>query len=231
MSRSTRLSFTLMFPLLLLATSAVQAQNLQRLVAEFRFGAEQSTSITAAPLPLGPDGAPIYQKSFFLPADQATVFITLSSTGDAHEGAALWFSARVNGRFCNPGNDGAGFAPPGWVPLQKHFNYDSTYNGGMSGGDGGGGNSDMHDNGIYYTWCCPKDILDPGGFNRAEIRLATGAAGQTVFVERSHYYIDSVNTKLCNQADPIDKPGDPTDPDAVKDAMALEDNKVNNVKH
>lgn len=182
----------------------VQAQVLQRHVAEFRFGAEQSTTMTAAAFPGPPDGTPIYQRAFFLPPGQQTVFITLSTTGDAHSGAAHWFSARLNDVPCNLGNQGAGIAPNGWIPLQKHFGYENvTYtNSGVpnqSGGDGGGGNGDMHDNGIYYTWCCVDNVL-PGANNRAEIKMASSAAGVIVFVERSHYYIDSVNLRLCNPA-------------------------------
>jgi hypothetical protein len=184
-----------------LAPTALSAQQLNRWVAEFRFGAEQST-IAAPP------GALIYQKVFALPATERTLFVTLSTTGDAHEGNAIWFSVQVNGALCNTGDDGAGFAPPGWIPLQKHFDYDNvTYTtGGVSGvvgGDGGGGQGDMHDNGIYYTWCCPANILKPGFNNTVQIFMATSFAGSRVFIERSHFYIDSVATKLCNQADPV----------------------------
>lgn len=189
------------------AVTAAHAQVLNRHVAEWRFGAEQTTAVTAAPFPGPPDGSLIYMKRFFLPADQRTVFVTLSTTGDAHEGVAHWFSARLNGAVCNIGDEGAGFAPPGWIPLQKHFDYDPpvtyTSNGvaGQTAGDGGGGTGDMHDNGIYYTWCCLT--ADPGAFNTVEIKMATSFAGTPVYVERSHYYIDSVDLKLCNEADPV----------------------------
>ncbi|HYX26306.1 MAG TPA: hypothetical protein VFC23_19285 [Thermoanaerobaculia bacterium] len=184
--------------------AALFSQALNRWVAEYRFGAEQSSSAT-------PPGNLIYQKVFFLPASEHTLFVTLSTTGDAHLGNSHWFSAQVNGRFCNQGDDGAGFAPPGWVPLQKHFDYDNvTYTtggvSGVSGGDGGGGNGDMHDNGIYYTWCCPVDVLQPGANNTVQIFMATSFAGTTVFIERSHFFIDSVATRLCNQADPVPVP-------------------------
>lgn len=188
----------------LLAPAVVSAQALNRWVAEYRFGAEQFSNV-------GPPGTLIYQKTFLLPASQATLFVTISTTGDAHEGNSHWFSAQVNGNFCNKGNEGAGFAPPGWIPLQKHFDYNNvTYTTGgvpgQAGGDGGGGQGDMHDNGIYYTWCCPIDILRPGFNNTVQIFMATSFAGSPVFIERSHFYIDSVSTKLCNQADPVPVP-------------------------
>ena len=171
-----------------LATSATSQGPLSRLVAEFRFGAEQFSS-------LGPPGDQIYQRTFNLPATDDVVFVTLSTTGDTHGGAASWFSALVNGAVCNDGNEGAGFAPGGWIPLQKHANSGP-------GGDGGGGPGDMHDNGIYYTWCCRKGVR-PGGANTVEIRMATSIPGQFVFVERSHYYIDSARGDLCKEAEPI----------------------------
>ncbi len=163
-----------------------------RHVAEFRFGPEQLTNQTATGI--GTGGIPVYTKTFNLPANRHTLFITLSSTGDGHGGAAHWFSASVNGVVCNKGNEGAGFAPGGWIPLQKHRN--ST-----PGGDGGGGIGDLHDNGIYYTWCC-TDGLKPGGPNTVQIRMASSIQGQIVFMERSHFYIDSCNTRLCNPAGP-----------------------------
>jgi hypothetical protein len=212
--------FTAIAALALALPTPAAAQVLQRHVAEFRFGPEQIATATAAAFPGPPDGNLIYQKTFGLPTTAATVFITLSTTGDAHEGVAHWFSARVNGMVCNRGNEGAGFAPPGWIPLQKHFDYDPpvayTSNGvsGQTTGDGGGGTGDMHDNGIYYTWCC-IDGLNPGGLNRVEIKMATSFAGTPVFVERSHYYVDSIDKKLCNQADPV--------PVIVEDPAALQE--------
>ena len=181
----------------LLLTSCSQ---FMRHVAEYRFGPEQFT--TAAALPLGGGGMPIYTKTFNLPSDQHTVFITLSTTGDTHGGAASWFTASVNGTVCNRGNEGAGFAPTGWIPLQKHR--DST-----AGGDGGGGIGDLHDNSIYYTWCC-IDGVKPGGPNTAEIKMASSHPNdftKTVFIERSHFYVDSCKPRLCTPAGPPGGPG------------------------
>ncbi len=169
-----------------------------RHVAEYRFGPEQLTPLTATP-GIGMGGMPVYTKTFTLPASQKTVFITLSSTGDGHGGAAHWYSASVNGVVCNKGNEGAGFAPGGWIPLQKHKN--ST-----PGGDGGGGIGDLHDNGIYYTWCCTEGVR-PGGSNTVQIKMASSIAGQIVFMERSHFYVDSCNTLLCTPAGPPAGPG------------------------
>lgn len=174
----------------------VPPQTLMRHVAEFRFGPEQLTTNTATGI--GTGGDLIYSKTFNLPAGQNTLFVTLSTTGDTHGGAASWFSALVNGTVCNPGDEGAGFAPGGWIPLQKHANSGP-------GGDGLGGPGDMHDNGIYYTWCCRRGVR-PGGSNSVEIRMASSIPGQFVFVERSHYYIDSVKAELCTEADQL--PGD-----------------------
>jgi len=198
-SVSGRLSVAM---LMLLIPATLAAQVLNRRVAEFRFGPEQMANV-------GPPGVLIYTKNFPLPTTERTVFVTLSTTGDAHEGNAHWFSVQVNGQLCNQGDEGAGFAPPGWIPLQKHFDYDPpvTYtSGGVAGqttGDGAGGTGDMHDNGIYYTWCCPSTILRPGFNNLVQIFMATSSPGNPVFVERSHYYIDSVAAQLCNQADPV----------------------------
>src|ERR1700738_4011657 len=180
-------SFMLALTITMLVVACDPPQSLLRHVAEFRFGPEQFTDQTATGV--GTGGIAVYAKTFNLPSNQHTIFITLSTTGDGHGGAANWFSASVNGQVCNKGDEGAGFAPGGWIPLQKHR--DSS-----PGGDGGGGVGDLHDNGIYYTWCC-TDGVRPGGANTVEIRLASSIAGQFVFMERSHFYIDSVATTLC----------------------------------
>lgn len=180
------------FGLAVLVSGCCSGPCLLRHVAEFRFGPEQVSFVTVTGPPPGDPGTLIYTKSFALPANQPTVFVTLSTTGDTHGGAASWFSALVNGTPCNRGNEGAGFAPSGWIPLQKHFD-------GGAGGDGGGGPGDMHDNGIYYTWCCREGVR-PGTNNTVEIRMASSIAGTPVFVERSHYYVDSVKTRLCTEA-------------------------------
>jgi hypothetical protein len=77
----------------------------------------------------------------------------------------------------------------------------------------------MHDNGIYYTWCCLEGVR-PGALNRVDIKMATSLAGTPVFVERSHYYVDSVDTKLCNQAAAIPVVVDPVDPVEIEETEA-----------
>ena len=190
-----------------LSLAGCTSTGLMRHVAEYRFGFEQLTNNTATGI--GTGGDPIYSKTFALPSGQNTLYVTLSTTGDTHGGAASWFSALVNGAVCNKGDEGAGFAPGGWIPLQKHISSGP-------GGDGGGGAGDMHDNGIYYTWCCRENVR-PGGSNTVEIRMASSIQGQFVFVERSHYYIDSTAAKLCTEAEPI--PGEEAKAKAMRDLM------------
>jgi hypothetical protein len=78
---------------------AAAAQVLSRHVAEFRFGGEQVSMNTATGI--GTGGDTIYLKTFFLPPGEETIFVTLSSTGDTHGGAASWFSASSTG--CSSG--------------------------------------------------------------------------------------------------------------------------------
>src|SRR5262245_22159384 len=85
----------------LLGPAGLSAQVLSRWVAEYRFGAEQISIV-------GPPGKLIYQNNLALPLSENTLFVTISTTGDAHEGNTHWFSAQVNSQFCNPGNQGAG---------------------------------------------------------------------------------------------------------------------------
>jgi len=173
----------------ILLAGCVSPNALERHAADFNFCGEQFTTNTADASGVGVGGDAVYTKTVTLPSDQHTVFVTLSSEGDGHGGASNWFSASVNGNVCNKGDSGAAFAPAGWVSLQKPRD-------GSPGGDGGGGIGDLHDNGIYYTWCCVAGVR-PGGSNAVEIRMASSIAGQFVFIERSHFYIDSVGAVLC----------------------------------
>lgn len=181
----------------------IWAGVIHRLSAEFtRFdGFESLTNVGVDPLPgtaAGDDGVVIYTKTLFVPPGLDTLFVTVSTTGDTHQGSALLLSCRLDGAFCNPGPTGAAAVPPGWISLQKHFNYDTTYTaapndplagGAPSSGDGGGGLGDMHDNSIYYTWC--TEVPRAGGTHTVDIRLATSSAGNIVFIENAHFYIDA----------------------------------------
>jgi len=182
---------------------------LERLSAEFRNfdfpGSESSTIVGVAPLPgtaAGDDGVVVYTKTLFVPPGLSTLFVTISATGDTHGGAALLLSCRLDGAFCNPGPTGASAVPPGWIALQKHFNYDTTYtpapNDPLAGlapaGDGGGGRGDMHDNSLYYTWCT-EIPPSTAGVHRVEIRMATSSAGSQVFFENAHFYIDAAKLR------------------------------------
>lgn len=183
----------LMFVTVFTLVGCIPPQRILRHSAEFRFGAEQLTTATADPAGVGAGGTVIYSKSLPIPSSERTLFVTLSTTGDTHGGSASWFSALLNGTACNPGDEGAGFAPRGWIPLQKNPD-------GGPGGDGGGGPGDLHDNSIYYTWCCVRG-LRPGETNQVEIKMASSIAGQFVFIERSHFYIDTVAVELCTPAE------------------------------
>jgi hypothetical protein len=112
------------------------------------------------------------------------LYVTLSTTGDVHGGAASFFSCRVDDRFCNPGAGGAAGAPAGWIALQK---VPAANAGAANCNNGGGGAGDCHDNGIYYTWCT---WIDPG-VHTLDVRLASSLPGQTVFVEAAHFYVNS----------------------------------------
>lgn len=180
----------------------VEAQSLLRLSAEFDyFGSEAFTSFDANDNggPLN-GGIAIYRKNVFVPVNSNVLYVTLSTTGDAHGGAALCFTVKVDGQFINPGGQGAarcadGESTPvsGWYNLLKV----PVANGGASNcDDGGGGAGDCHDNNIHYTWCRP---IAPGN-HVVEIRMASSNGG-TVFIEQAHFYIDSsTGTAGCRQA-------------------------------
>lgn len=164
-----------------------------RLSAENIFPFEQSTF--AIPTAGGGGGGSIYTKAVYVPRSSNVLYITMSTTGDTHQGAGEAFACLVDGKPCISSGIGAGEAPSGWIVLGKHYNYDVTYNGGESGGDGGGGSGDMHDNSIYYTWCMR---VSPNTTHTVNLRQAvwsiddpTNSRNAVVYIEGGQYYIDA----------------------------------------
>ena len=184
------------------------AQEIQRLSAQFKNfdGTETFTTLAAtgtAALP-GTGGTLVYTKAVSVPtlSGGQVMYITISAVGDDHFGESNFLSCNVDGpggigtltTVCNPTptTTGIDLAPPGWVGMTHHFQYQTTYcsNGacGLTGGDGGGGQGDEHDNDYYYTWC---KRISPGS-HVVNLRLGnkTGLGTNPVFFEKAFFFID-----------------------------------------
>ncbi len=191
---------------------------------------EISTDTPATPAPaVAQGGILIYNKNFFVADDINTLYVTISATGDVHDGRRLMLACLVDGVACNPGGNAVGGAPPGWVTLLRLDNYNDDYMGPGYGGDGSGGSGDVHDNNITYTWCTPFETK-PGSHN-VKIRLASGAnpdgddllVNNFVFLEAVHFFVDGARiadeSNACT-ADPVDpavatEPSTTTAPDGT----------------
>ena len=201
---------------LFLAVGA-SAQEIQRLSAQFKNfnGTESATNVAAsgsATVP-GTGGTLVYTKAVFVPflSGGEVMYVTISAVGDNHFGESNFLSCNVDGpsgvgslsTVCNPTPTSVGvdLAPPGWVGMTHHFQYDTvsgcagcvvqyTSNGvpGQTAGDGGGGQGDEHDNDYYYTWCKP---ISPGT-HVVNLRLGnkTGLFSNVVFFEKAFIFID-----------------------------------------
>ena len=207
--------------IVVLVAAQAYAQNIQRLSAEYlRFNGTESSSTTKATgtaLVPGTGGVRVYAKAVFVPFSSGpqTLYVTLSAIGDDHGGQPNFMSCNVDApggvptapsQVCNPTptTGGVDEAPPGWLTLAHHFDYDiseyvsagSIHSGCTPAtcGDGGGGLGDEHDNDYYYTWCKPIGA----GVHTINIRMgnATGTAsssfkeGTTVFFEKAFVYLD-----------------------------------------
>jgi hypothetical protein len=207
-----RLNFKLAFTAAVVLTICVsvspgaKAQDtaIKRLAADaFKFDAtEFFTTVTAAAgankfTPGSPDGALFYTKTVSVPRGSNTLYVTLYATADTHGGAAEWLSCRASPQtapgvapLCRPSvNDGANGTPSGWISLQKLPQDADRPLAANNCNNGGGGSADCHDNGIAYSWCVPVSTASP--VVTVDLRMATSLAGQTVFIERGHVYIDS----------------------------------------
>ena len=187
--------FATMLTLFAVAFMATQTQAgvVKRKAAEFRnFNGTETATAAIAVAGGGGGGVPIWTHTVAIRPGEKVLYITMSTTGDSHEGAAVQFSCLVDGVACNPGPPGAAAAPPGWITLLKTpANTDNT-----NCRDGSDGPGDCHDNSITYQWC--KVIQPPPRGPRTRIvqlKMAasadsSGSSEGTVFIESAHFYID-----------------------------------------
>jgi hypothetical protein len=168
-----------------IAMPAGAQSELKRLVAERNFFGTEA--VTSAGVP----GIPIYSKTIFVPAGNNVLYLTMSTTGDTHDGVSSCFAALVDGNFFAPGQQGSSRCGadgltrvPGWITLLKLPLDDNAAD---NCNDGGGGSADCHDNSIHYEWC--RSIRS--GVHTVEVRMAAAPAGSNVFIEQAHFYIDT----------------------------------------
>ena len=178
-------------------TVGVRADSLgpiYRLSADFQYGPPpERGSITTAAAD-GTGGTLIYSKTLFVP--RRTVFVTFHATADVHGGAALLMACLIDGVPCRPEPAEPGYAPSGWVTLQKIPAATTSTN----CNDGGGGTGDCHDNNITYSWCTN---VRPG-VHTIDLKLASSLSGVPVFTERAHIYIDNAGRRGWDDDDDDD---------------------------
>jgi hypothetical protein len=180
------LAVLLMVTMWLPSTKA--SNELRRLAADPLYFVEFQEAVTN----MEPPGIAIYEKTVFVPRGVNALYLTMSTTGDTHGGAAGCFTAKVDGAFFNPGGQGAARCAnhgttgvPGWVTLVKLPDSGTNCN------DGGGGGGDCHDNSINYQWCTPIRH----GPHTLQVRMASSSAGKNVFIEQAFFYVDASRIK------------------------------------
>ena len=179
MKRVLRISLTILATLFVVSIAIqrqAQAQEVFRLAANFNFFGEEKSTLEPVP------GIPIYTQTVVVPAGVNVLYVTMATTGDTHGGARSQFACQTAVppaafTFCQPGpGNPAGEAPPGWISLQRHRNYNTDYvhlDGTLFSGDGGGGAGDLHDNSIHYTWCTPVPFQATPSTRTVVLRMAS----------------------------------------------------------
>ncbi len=181
---------------------------LHRLAADYAdFGGSESATEAVpntAGDPTDPGGIVVYHKRVRVPSGHNVLYVTISTTGDTHDGAASCFSATVDDATFMPfnvGQQGAarcadGAQAPGWIALLKLPESVEVTN----CDDGGGGSGDCHDNSIYYTWC----TRTAPGLHEVKVHMASSMSGSLVFIENSHFFVDSnrIRGNACEAFDP-----------------------------
>jgi hypothetical protein len=179
---------------------AARANPLNRYAANFTgFGFELATE--AAPAPDGAGGQVIYDQDVIADKDNV-LFVTISATGDQHDGRREMLACLIDDAPCNPGaGDPSGGAPTGWFTAGRHENYNDDYTGDGYVGDGEGGAGDLHDNAIYYTWCTPVSPSSTPKNIKVKFASAPSPDGDidgvnnVVFLEAVHFYIDGARIR------------------------------------
>ena len=188
--------------------------------------AELFTGLLALDMNIGPPGGlVIYDKTFFVAADINTLYVTISATGDTHDGAQMQLGCLVDRGdgaglvACNPGGNPFGAAPPGWLTLQRHgpAGLTSTITSSPTPGArpwryaraSKGFKS-------YWPRMTPTLLAPPAVLIRTHVS-PTGPARQR-FLEGVHFYIDGSRIAGDNGStdiDPTDGVGGPPCPDCV----------------
>jgi hypothetical protein len=179
------------------------AQTVKRLAANFlnfdgsEVHADGALNTTASPIG-------IYSKTVKVPASLDTLYITISATGDADNGAQTLIECLVDGQPCTASSTADNDAPPGFVVVQEHagITLDSLLGNVNFGQFNGRTNQDnFHDNSIHYEWCAP--ITSGKGRNKSmhtvRLNLATSGPGDgstpsngggDAWIEQIHVFVD-----------------------------------------
>jgi len=185
----------------------VYGQAIERLSAQYlRFDVTETACVAGsascpAAVAGGTGGKLVYSHPVFVPllSGAPVLYVSFASQADTHGGVAEFLSCNIDGLLCNAGTGGAGGAPTGWVNASHHFDYQTTYCTGsacgLSGGDGGGGAGDEHDNALYAHWC----VHVSPGTHTVNLRLATNTTapvnpagvGNVAFFEAAHIFVDA----------------------------------------
>jgi hypothetical protein len=212
--RVTTATSLLVLTVLILIPLAAQAQNsgyIRRFLAH-KLDGDAEISTTLPPAPGGTGGLVIYNKNFFTANDINTIYVTISATGDDHNGARLQLACLLDNKPCDPESHlNAGGAPSGWFTALRHKNYNVNYTGPGFVGDGGGGAGDLHDNIVHYTWCTPFN--GPAGSHNVQIKLASSPGtdelstpGDLVFLEAVYVFVDGSRVAQPNNSCPVTEP-------------------------
>lgn len=175
-------------------------QAIERLSAQYLHFDSTEGFTTLGATTGGGGGTTIYSHAVFVPilSGAPVLYVSFAAQADTHGGVAELVSCNIDGvLLCNAGTGGAGGAPTGWVNASAHFRYAATYcNGaacGLTGGDGGGGTGDEHDNTLYAHWC----VHVAPGAHKVNLKIAVNHPGTLAgvtnfaFFEAAHVFIDA----------------------------------------
>ncbi len=193
-----------------IAVAAYAGQVNQYVAQYLNFdGTEQSTTLGP-----GSGGQPIYQGTVQVPADDGTLEITISATGDLLQSGvpvsnSLWLNCQVDGKDCNGGVNSAPNSVAGWVPvlsLEAAAQVPQPTPTPTSP-------TTATDNNIHYTWCVHVRPHASSGHplrHDVQLSMASGDGVDAVQIEQIHVFVNGTHFTGFNQNNACTKAPVPT---------------------
>src|SRR6266851_2998762 len=162
-------------------------------------GSEQSTTLAPSS-----GGQTIYHGTVMVPADVATLEVTISATGDLLDSGtpisnSIWLNCQIDGNPCNGGANSAGNSVAGWIPVLSLTAAAQVPEPTPTPTTP----ATATDNNIHYSWCMPIKPKKGAGdhlVHDVDLKMASGDGTHAVHIEQIHVFVDGAKIAGPNKS-------------------------------